>query len=284
MNQVLILGERGTGKETVARAIHFSSERRDRPFVAVNCREPGGTFGICEVAEPHKRVLIGFDTDLRASFESAEGGTLFLDEIANLTYENQANLLRTIELDAASTRIIASTRYSLFTAVENGKFRQDLHEAIGEITVIIPPLRERMEDLRVLLDHFVAHFSTEMNARHPGFSPSTMDAMLRYPWPGNVRELKSLVELSFIVPGGAALARIEGSTSRPANRINVGPQVNLRSALRAFERAHIADALRQANGNKIEAAKSLGIGLSSLYRKLDELGITNGSHEPSSAN
>lgn len=284
MSNILITGESGTGKEVVARAIHASGPTRDRPFIAVNCGALPDSLIESELFGYRKGAFTGADTDRAGYFEAADGGTLFLDEIGNLPFETQAVLLRAIEQRAitrvgesrprpVTIRLIAATNRDLAEAVDRKEFRDDLYYRINVVNVSIPPLRQRTEDIPLLVDFFLARYNRELNANCPGFAPEAIEALLHYPWRGNVRELENVIERALIFANGHPITCEELALGAGAPRTEEEVPIELRAAVRFFERGHILRTLAGVDGNKVKAARILGIGLSSLYRKLDELGI-----------
>jgi len=282
MSNVLISGESGTGKEVIARAIHYSGLTHDKPFVPVNCGGLADTLIESELFGHRKGSFTGAQSSREGYFEAADGGTLFLDEIGNLPYQSQAVLLRVIEQRAVTRvgesrarrvqiRVIAATNRDLRAAVEKGEFREDLFYRLNVVHVDVAPLRERREDIEPLTAHFLKKYNEELNTSCPGFTPRAVEAMMTYGWRGNIRELDNVVERALIFADGR---RIDIADLPPplGPDGDAGPSAgSLRAATREFERQHIARVLCRHGGNKVEAAQVLGIGLSSLYRKLDEL-------------
>ncbi|MEK6798382.1 MAG: sigma-54 dependent transcriptional regulator [Planctomycetota bacterium] len=294
MSNVLIFGESGTGKEVVARAIHHSGVTKDKPFIAVNCGGLADTLVESELFGYRKGAFTGADTDRAGYFETANGGTLFLDEIGNLPYHSQAVLLRAIEQRAVTRvgeskprpvhiRVVAATNRDLTQAVESGNFREDLYYRLNVIQVTIPPLRDRREDIRLLADHFLRQYNTELNVQSPGFTDSALEAMMNYPWRGNVRELENVVERALIFAGGRSVSVDDLALGVTPSRRSAAFSANLRAAVHEFEREHITKVLLSVGGDKAQAAQVLGIGLSSLYRKLEELDISKGQRAEASA-
>jgi two-component system response regulator PilR (NtrC family) len=285
MSNVLICGASGTGKEVIARAIHYDGITKDKPFVPVNCGGLTENLIESEFFGHRKGAFTGAQEDRAGYFESADGGTLFLDEIGNLPLTSQAVLLRAID-DKKVTRvgehrarpvhlrIIAATNRDLEKAIESGSFREDLYFRLNVIKLVLPPLRDRPEDIPPLVEHFVDSYNKILNCQCPGFSPAAMDAMCRYAWRGNVRELENVVERALIFADGSPVQPSELSID-PAGAAMAPPvsTTNLRHAERNFERQHILGVLRQCGNDKTTAAEALGIGLSSLYRKLEELDV-----------
>ncbi len=288
MSNVLIYGESGTGKEVVARAIHYSGMTAEKPFVAVNCGGLADALVESELFGYRRGAFTGAETDRTGYFEAASGGTLFLDEISNLPFSSQSVLLRAIEQRAITRvgesrtrpvhiRVIAATNRDLQEAIEAKQFREDLYYRLHVIGLTVPPLRERREDIALLIAHFVAKYNAELNTHCPGFDPETVQALSDYPWRGNVRELENVVERALIFADGHPVALRDLSfVAGPVSDAEIG-SLNLRDAAREFERQHVLKVLATFGNNKAEAAQALGIGLSSLYRKLEELGVVKSS-------
>lgn len=295
MSNVLICGESGTGKEVLARALHHGGVTRGRPFVPVDCR--GLTLSLIESEffGRRKGTFTGASADRVGSFETADGGTLFLDEIGNLAFNCQAALLRAIEEKVitrlgethprpVNIRVVAATNRDLERAIEAGTFREDLYYRLNVIRITVPPLRERLDDIPPLIDHFVRKYRSEIKCKCPGFNATAREAMCRYEWRGNVRELENVVERAVIFAGDRPVTVDDLSISPNRETPEIGATLDLRSATRGFERRHILRVLRQLDNNKVASAEALGIGLSSLYRKLEELEIskvmTPAAHSP----
>lgn len=288
MSNVLISGESGTGKEVVARAIHYSGTTAEKPFVAVNCGGLADTLVESELFGYRRGAFTGAETDRTGYFEAANGGTLFLDEISNLPFSSQSVLLRAIEQRAITRvgesrtrpvhiRVIAATNRDLQEAIEAKQFREDLYYRLHVIGITVPPLRERRADIALLIAHFVAKYNAELNTHCPGFDPEAVQALSDYPWRGNVRELENVVERALIFADSHPVAlRDLAFVAGPISDSDVA-SLNLRDAAREFERQHVLKVLATFGNNKAEAAQALGIGLSSLYRKLEELGVVKPS-------
>ncbi len=284
-SNVLICGESGTGKEVLARALHYGGVTKDGDFVAVNCGGLVPTLVESELFGYRRGAFTGAETDRMGYFEAADGGTLFLDEISNLPLVSQAVLLRAIEERAitrvgdnrsrpVNIRIVAATNRDLIQATEEGKFREDLYYRLNVICITIPPLRERIDDIEPLTNHFVAKYNAELKCNCPGFSAEALQVMHDHRWPGNVRELENVVEHALIFADGRSVAPADLSIAGELVPGNAKVSLNLRSAVHNFERRHIQRVLSTFGNNKVAAAESLGIGLSSLYRKLEELGVS----------
>ena len=284
MSSVLLTGESGTGKEVVARALHSSGVTSARPFVPVNCGGLTGTLLESQLFGYRKGAFTGAAADRPGYFETANGGTLFLDEVGNLPLPGQAALLRAIEEKAVTRvgdtrsrridlRIVAATNRDLDKDVAEGRFREDLFYRLNVIRAELPPLRERPEDVPPLVERIVRKLNRELGAACPGVTDAAAAALRAHPWPGNVRELENAIERALIFAGDKPISMDHlPITVASAGRRADEPD-DLRAATRAFERQYIVRTLAHHDGNKAEAAKALGIGLSSLYRKIDELGI-----------
>jgi two-component system nitrogen regulation response regulator NtrX len=285
--RVLITGESGTGKELVAAAIHSSSRRRGRAFVTVNCAAIPRDLVESEMFGHERGAFTGATERRLGRFELAHGGTLFLDEVGDLSQEAQAKLLRTLETGElqrigaeTSTRIdarvVAATNRQLGDAVHNGGFREDLFFRLNVFPIELPPLRERLEDLPIL----VAHLAERVRPRHAvTFTEEALQALAAYTWPGNVRELANLVERLSILSGPV----IDASAVRQVLRGNTSPGASpaspallgrpLTEALDEFERDLISAAVAQAQGNMAEAARILQTDRANLYRRMRRLGV-----------
>jgi two-component system response regulator AtoC len=281
---VLITGESGTGKDLLARAIHFSSRRRDGPFVPINCSAIPENLIESELFGYAK----GAFTDARQAkmglFVAARGGTLFLDEIGEMPPGLQTRLLRVLEdkkvrpLGATEeivvdVRIVAATNADLERGIEQGKFRADLYYRLATITIAVPPLRERPADLQVLIKHFLARASAEAARPVPKIEQDAMARLLRYPWPGNVRELQNAIQRGVILSRNDTITvtdlppRIAGLDISPTRML--ADAVDKRMSLDELEQDYIRAVLESVNGNKTEAANILRIDRKTLYRKLE---------------
>ena len=282
---VLITGESGTGKEVVARAIHHFSEVADRIFLPVNCAAIPENLLESQLFGHVRGAFTGAVAAQEGLFSRAKGGTIFLDEIGDMPFGLQSKLLRTIEskeiLPVGSTqpvtievRIIAASNRALREMVDAGQFREDLYYRLNVVNVELPPLRDRREDIPGLLEHLVRRHNRELKRAYKGVDNATLKLLMAQPWKGNVRELDNVIEHAMILGNGewitmADLPRALRDTDQPLPP--VGDE--LREALRAYERIHIETVLRRADQDKRRAADMLGLSLSSLYRKLNELGI-----------
>ncbi|GIW39798.1 MAG: acetoacetate metabolism regulatory protein AtoC [Candidatus Binatia bacterium] len=282
---VLLTGESGVGKEVVARAIHRMSERRDRVFLPVNCAAIPETLLESQLFGHLRGSFTGAVTNQEGLFQRARGGTIFLDEIADLPLGLQAKLLRVIEskeilpIGASAptrvdVRILAATNRDLAREVEEGRFRADLFYRLNVVNIHIPPLRERREDIPPLVDHLVRLHNRELKKSFQGLDRQALQVLMSLPWKGNVRELDNVIEHAMILGEGDWIG-VEDLPSWVRRDLppSVGEGTGLREAVRAYEKAYIEATLRQTGNDKRLAAKQLGLSLSSLYRKLEELGI-----------
>jgi len=293
-SNVLLCGESGTGKEVIARTLHYSGVTKDKAFIAVNCGGLVETLVESELFGYRKGAFTGADHDHTGYFEAADGGTLFLDEIGNLPLASQAVLLRAIEERAitrvgdhrprpVNIRIVAATNRDLEDAIKSGEFREDLYYRLNVIRVTVPPLRERPEDVSALVRHFVQKYNAELKCQCPGFTDEAMEAMCRYRWPGNVRELENVVERALIFAGGRHIEVRDLPMQPDVHAATSASSFNLRAAVRDFERAHITRVLGTLGHCKTSTAQALGIGVSSLYRKMEELDIAKSAEEAAHA-
>jgi DNA-binding NtrC family response regulator len=291
-SSVLICGESGTGKEVLARALHYSGATKDRPFIAVNCGGLVDSLVESELFGYRRGAFTGAEADRIGYFEAANGGTLFLDEVGNLPLKSQAVLLRAIEEKAVTRvgdsrprpvniRIVAATNRDLDHSVETGEFREDLYYRLNVVRITVPPLRERPEDIPALIEHFVRKYRAELKCECPGFNAEAMEVMLRHAWRGNVRELENVTERALIFAGDRQVGVEDLSIAGARSAAVPTSMLDLREAVHEFERQHIVKVLANSGGNKAAAAEALGIGLSSLYRKLEELGISRAPQEAS---
>jgi DNA-binding NtrC family response regulator len=282
---VLITGESGVGKEVVARAIHHFSEYRDRIFLPVNCGAIPENLLESQLFGHLRGAFTGAINNQEGLFQRARGGTIFLDEIADTPLNLQVKLLRAIEAKeilpvGASTpikvdvRIIAATNRELQREVEAGCFRDDLYYRLNVVNIEIPPVRERREDIPALVEHFIRVHNRELKKSLKGADGATLKLLMSLPWKGNVREIDNVVEHAMILGDGDWIS-IRDLPRALQQEVDPPPPVgdNLRDALRAYEKAHIQAVLAKVDHDKKAAAKNLGMSLSSLYRKLEELDI-----------
>jgi len=282
---VLILGESGTGKEMVARSIHFSGPRKNFPFVPVDCSSLVPTLIESELFGYVKGAFTGAMQAKRGLFESAQGGTLFLDEIGDMPIDMQAKLLRALQeheiKPVGSTdrrkidvRIIAATNRDLPTAIQTGAFRQDLYFRLNVVQMKLPALRDRKSDIPLLVTSFLEKFSG-MHGATRTISIQAMSNLIAYDWPGNVRELENAIERAVALGSGSVLE----SADLPSNlRLCTGgsmPSAHEILPLEDLERRAILSTLRETTGDKLAAARMLGIGKTTLYRKLKQYGASS---------
>ena len=281
-SNVVIVGESGTGKELFARAIHYNGATRGQPFVPVNCGALTDTLIESELFGYRRGAFTGAVRDKIGYFEAANGGTLFLDEISTLPIGVQSSLLRVIEdrvvvpvgdthARPIDVRIIAATNQDLEKMVEQRLFREDLLFRLNVVKMQLPPLRQRKEDIPLLVHHFLIKYTREMNKKMMGITNGAMRAMLSHHWRGNIRELENVIERAVIFADGRDISVEDLPFSVEGVSDDVGE--DLKTAMEHFERQHILYSLSRHNYDKAETARSLGIGVSSLYRKLDELKI-----------
>jgi transcriptional regulator with PAS, ATPase and Fis domain len=278
---ILILGESGTGKEVLARAIHMESPRVEGPFVAVSCAALTETLLESELFGHEKGSFTGAIARRKGKFEAAHGGTLFLDEVGDIGQKLQLDLLRVLEdrrfhriggndLIEVDVRIIAATNRDLRKAAHEGKFREDLFYRLNVIPILIPPLRERREDIPLLVESFVERLSVEMKKRIDGVSTDAMASLMAHDWPGNVRELRNILERGAVVATGPI---IQLSDLGLPSRAEAPPKPGTMASLEEVERRHVAAVLGHTGGNVSQSARILGIDRVTLYNKMRKWGI-----------
>ena len=292
---VLIIGETGTGKEVVARAIHFNGLLKDGPFVAIDCASLPSDLLESELFGHEKGAFTGAITQKMGKFERADKGSLFLDEIGNLTLATQVRLLRflqekkiervggtkPIELDV---RIIAATHQDLEKAVKEGSFREDLYYRLNVVAIPLPPLRERRDDIPLLVEHFLQKYGSESKGKVKHVAPGTMDLLMRYNWPGNVRELENVIERAIVIGKTNAILvedlplRIKKIASR--SELDISPEkIPFEQRVENFEKKLIIDALEKVNWIQTRAAELLGTSRSIIRYKMKKYGIKRGDTE-----
>ncbi len=283
-SNVLIFGKSGTGKELVAKAIHYNSNRKDKIFLPINCGAISENLIESELFGHKKGSFTGASDDKTGLFKVADGGTLFLDEIGELPLNLQVKLLRAIEdrefipvggVKAVSTdvRIIAATNQDLYELTKTNEFREDLFYRLNVIEIKLPTLNERTEDIPLLVNHFIDKFSKEMGKKIIGVDNETMKVLYSHDWRGGVRELENVIERAMIFASKENITATDLADHVRGRSIQSGYPDSLKEAMKDFEREHILKTIRKFDYNKDEASKALEIGLSSLYRKMDELGI-----------
>ena len=304
---VLILGESGTGKELVARAIYQHSRRGKAPLLAINCAAIPETLLESELFGHEKGAFTGADRRRIGKFEQASGGTLFLDEVGDMSFATQAKLLRLLqeqrfervggnETIRTDVRIIAATNQDLASLAATGRFREDLFYRLNVFVVRVPPLREHMEDLPLLVDHFLARSGPELGKHIRSLAPDAMQMLQRHHWPGNVRELESTLKYAMVHATGNIITpdclpdvlRLNGTTSSRARendpmaldvgqysrRLLAAGQTNVYHAvLQAVDRVVLGEVFRHTKGNQVEAARVLGVSRNTLRAKMRTLGM-----------
>lgn len=282
---VLISGESGTGKEVVARAIHRLSTRADKPFVAFSACALPDTLIEDELFGHSKGAFTGASQSRRGRFEEAQGGTIFLDEIGDLAPPLQAKLLRVLQerqverlgsnsAIALDVRVLCATNRNLEDMVRQGAFRQDLYFRISVVRVVLPPLRERLDDIPLLADHFLKAFALAHGKKIRGLSPGFVTALAGYDWPGNVRELQNVIERCVVLADGPQLR----AEDLPAEISGLAVETQVRrgsfhESVRSFKRELLRAALRLHNGNKLRTAQELRISRCYLHRLLNQLDL-----------
>jgi two-component system nitrogen regulation response regulator NtrX len=289
-SRILVLGENGTGKELVARQIHRLSRRAQGPFVEVNCAAIPEELIESELFGHVKGAFTGAVADRPGRFEQADGGTLFLDEVADMSLKTQAKVLRVLQEQRfervggsapiqVEVRVLAATNKDLEAEIRQGRFREDLYFRLAVIPLRVPPLRERIEDLPVLVNHFIALFARELGRRAKTVAPEAMARLKEYAWPGNVRELRNLVERMMIMAPSEAIGVRDLPPAVRAESVDRSRAVwdadygSLREARTAFERHFITRKLAELDGNVSRTAQALALERSNLYRKMRAYGI-----------
>jgi two-component system response regulator HydG len=285
---VLITGESGTGKELIAKSIHHNSPRKDRPLVVVNCAALSETLLESELFGHEKGAFTGADRRREGRFKQADRGTIFLDEIGETSAAMQAKLLRVIqereiqrvggdETLSVDVRILAATNQNLEEAVENGRFREDLFYRLNVVTLRIPPLRERTDDIPLLAQHFLEKYAGKNRKNVKGFSPLAMDLLLKYGWPGNVRELENTIERAVILLPDEHITEKELPSNITEHftdrRDSPTTTASANRPLEEVEREAILATLEDSGGNKSETARRLGINRKTLHKKLKDYGL-----------
>jgi two-component system response regulator HydG len=287
---VLITGESGTGKELVARALHVNSPRKNKPFVPLNCAALSETILESELFGHIKGAFTGADRERKGWFEHANGGTLFLDEIGDIPLSTQIKLLRVLETSEivrvgtndpikVNVRLISATNRELADAISRGDFRQDLYHRLKVVSVKLPALRTRREDIPLLLDHFLKQAAVAHGKTVSGLTPAARKVLTAYDWPGNVRELKNTVESMVVIDSDGLLdlddltedlQEFEPSGGLSATAAATAGTAFVGQSLDQIEKHVILQTLERTGGNREEAARILGIGERTLYRKLKE--------------
>ena len=282
-SNILILGESGTGKGLIAEVVHYNSQRKDKPFISINCSAIPENLLESELFGYRKGAFTGATADKKGLITMADQGTLFLDEIGDMPLGLQAKILKVLETGEvfpigetkpkyADIRLVVATNKNLEEQIQKGLFREDLYYRLNVIEVEIPPLRERKEDIDVLSRHFVDKYSKENNKKVLGITDEAMEVLLNYPWPGNIRELRNVVERAVVLAGSAMI----GVAEIP-EKLKLAPagkhMQTLKTRLEYYEEKVIKDALQAYSWNKEEVARELDVDLATLYRKIKKLGI-----------
>ncbi|MCD6292285.1 MAG: sigma-54-dependent Fis family transcriptional regulator [Deltaproteobacteria bacterium] len=289
---ILICGESGTGKELVARAIHFSGPHKERPFVAVNCAAIPEQLIESELFGHTKGAFTGAVSDTNGYLKEADGGTLFLDEIAEIPPALQVKLLRVIQEkcfqkvgtpkeSSVDLQFIAATNQDLQVAVDNGNFRQDLFYRLNVIRIDLPPLRQRQEDIPLLLKHFLQKYSQEYNREIDSFSQEAIQILMNYDYPGNIRELENIVERCVVLESGEGIINLSTlpATIRQISQTGLTTAklpkegLDLENVVARLETDLIEQAINQCGGNKTRAAELLGLTFRSLRYRLNKYGL-----------
>lgn len=291
-SNVLITGESGTGKELVARAVHRASPRRDGPFIAVNCGAMAESILESELFGHVKGSFTGAQRSREGLFRAADGGVLFLDEIGELPLSFQVKLLRAIQFSEVrpvgaetavkfNARLVAATSRDLENLVGKRLFREDLFYRLNVLPIKLPPLRARREDIPLLVDHFVAMFTSRIDRPRPTLADDFTKALSVYDWPGNVRELENLIDRALVMAADRAALNVSDLPPRFRLPESVGPEsmpdlpenLNLKEAVRKLEEGYLRAALTKAKGNRSEAARQLGLSYPNLLNKIKIYGI-----------
>jgi len=286
---VVIIGESGTGKELVARTIHQMSSRHTGPYVGVNCAAIPETLMESELFGHERGAFTGADRRREGCFEAANGGTLLLDEITEMKPELQAKLLRVLEEQRVrrvggsteitlDVRVLAASKRDIAQAVREGKLREDLYYRLNVFTIQLPPLRERQDDLPLLVQHFIHHYAARNNKDVAGVDDESLAALRSHPWPGNVRQLRNVIERALIISNTRIIRRAD----LPEEFHSIAPveggyvKVRLGSTLDEMEKELIARTIEFTSGNKTRAAQVLGVSPKTLYNKLERYGQSAG--------
>jgi DNA-binding NtrC family response regulator len=283
---VLILGETGTGKELVARALHVHSRRKDDPFIAVNCAAIPQDLLESELFGHVKGSFTGAANDRAGAFRDARNGTLFLDEIGDMPLAMQAKILRALQEQSitpvggkpvrSSARVIAATHRDLSKLVASGEFREDLYYRLNVVPIAIPPLRERRSDIVPLAERFLA-FSGSVGRSRKQLSPQAIDKLCTYSWPGNVRELRNVIERACVLTRSDIIEPGDIDTTGEQPQSGIAADADMPTAVAQLEEAMIRRALDACGGNRTEAARRLNINRQLLYAKMQRYGLSSGA-------
>lgn len=287
---VLVLGESGTGKELVAKALHQKSSRKNKPFIGVNCGAIPENLLESELFGHKRGAFTDATSDRRGLFEEAHGGTLLLDEIGELPLPLQVKLLRALQEGSirkigdakdimVDVRVIAATMRDLKLEVDENRFREDLYYRLNVLPIVVPPLRERKEDIPLLIQHFVSKFNTKLGTKCGGIEPKALKLLLDYPWPGNIRELENTVERAIVLSETPRITPEDlpekfHQGNDPVGMLVSSGEVSIKKSTRFIEEALIRKALERTRGNRTAAAKILEISQRALLYKLKEYNIS----------
>ena len=292
--RAFITGETGVGKELVAKSIHFNSNRKNKAFVGINCGAMAENLLESELFGHEKGAFTGAFRTKKGKFEYAQGGTLFLDELAEISTNLQVKLLRITQENAfervggnqsieTDVRIIAATNQDIKKRISQGDFRMDLYYRLNVVPIHIPPLRERIEDIPLLVNHFISVFNKKLDKQIRQITPQAMNNLLQHHWPGNVRELENVLERAFVTVEGDTIDKIilshdiKNRSSNKASIYNVDTDIPFKVAKslveKRFEKAYLTQALKRYDGNVSKAAEMTGISPRTLWRKLKEYKI-----------
>ncbi len=284
---ILISGKTGTGKELVARALHNHSPRANKPFIAINCGATPEDLFASELFGHKKGAFTGANEDKEGVFVAANGGSLFLDEVGEIPFKVQVDLLRVLQerevkplganfTKSFDTRIIAATNRSLADEVEKGNFREDLYYRLNVVEIPLPTLEERRQDIPLLAKHFIDKYNRQVNRSVKGIDSQALQLMMAYEWKGEVRELENVIERALLL-GDSDYIQPEDlppaiRESDPGTEDEISSE-SLNEAVQSFEKHHIKNILQRTRGNRSEAARLLNVDPSTLYRKMEKLGI-----------
>lgn len=286
---VLLRGESGTGKELLAKAIHFASPRKDKPFIAVNCAALNENLLESEMFGHEKGAFTGADKQRIGRFELADGGTLFLDEVGDLPLSTQVKLLRVLQEQkfervgssktiSVDVRVIAATNRDLSLLIQEGRFRDDLYYRLNVVTIEIPPLRQRREDVKPLIEFYSRKFSEETKFPFLSFSKEAVDKLLKYDYPGNVRELENIIHRAVVLSRGELVTvdEIAGNLdTQPSEQELQSSVMDLNRQVEQLEKKLVLKALDETKGNQTQAANLLGISERNLRYRLNKWGLKN---------
>jgi len=293
---ILISGETGTGKELIANAIHINSPRKGNPLIKINCAAIAENLMESELFGYEKGAFTGAVSDRRGKFELADGGTIFLDEIGDMSLKTQAKVLRVLQEQVVEpvggaagvrvdVRVLAATNKDLEKEMEEGRFRQDLYYRLNVIPLRIPPLRDRKEDIPILVERFIRDFAVKEGDTEKKVADEVLTILMKYHWPGNVRELKNIIERLVIMTPTGVITKCdilpffeEGKGEVPRDDLQITSD-SFRAAKQEFERQYIVRKLREYNGNISRTAEAIGLERSNLHKKIRsyELDVKNGS-------